>query len=93
MSVIPRVPTVCGGFVDIPLGTMHRQPTKVRVSFSKFEEVATAETRDHIVMTTNLLARRPDHMIYSCGGLFVKIYDTRGLPNEEVIVRIVEEET
>lgn len=89
MNTTPRIPTVCGGFVDIPHKAFSgaHTPPQVQVSFSRFTNDALKD--DCIVMNGILLAARNDHLIYSCGGLMVNIYDTRGNPNEEIIVRIV----
>ena len=91
MSDIPRIPTVCGGFVDIPYKAFSgaHTPSQVQVSFSRFTNDTLKD--DCIIMNGILLATRNDHLIYSCGGLMVKIYDTRGKPNEEIIVRIVKD--
>jgi hypothetical protein len=89
MSGTPRIPTVCGGFVDIPQKAFcgAHTPQQVQVTFSRFTNDTLKD--DCIIMNGILLATRNDHLIYSCGGLMVKIYDTCGKPNEEIIVRIV----
>lgn len=87
-----RLATVCGGFVDIPLQALEAYPirSKASVSFSRFSQNS---EEDCILMNGILLAKRDEHLVYSCGGLILKIFDTRGGATEEIIVSMGEERT
>ena len=67
---------------------LHSQ-TRAQVSYSRFTDETLRD--DCVAMTGRLLAVRADHLVYSCGGLMVKIFDKRGDSSEEIIVRMTDE--
>ena len=46
------------------------------------------DSENCVLMRVILLTTRPDHLVYSCGGFFVKLFDVRGGVEETVVVRL-----
>lgn len=84
-----RLATTCGGFVDVPSKVFdNTHPSSANVSFSKF--TTESEKDDCLLMTCDLLERRAEYLVYSCGGLLIKTYDLRGENCDEIVVRFVD---
>jgi uncharacterized protein YunC (DUF1805 family) len=83
-----RIPTECGGFVDVPdIAEFVTPSMKLSVEYSKF---VAEEAPDGMLMKSVLLVTRNDHLIYTCGGLMIKICDMRGDHAEDILVRILD---
>lgn len=76
-----------GGFADVPVAAVdHSGP--VSIEYARLATPAAGEA--HVLLRGVLLVAGPEAHLYSCGGLPVRIHDTRGGDTEELLVRLVD---
>ena len=87
--IVERYPTTCGGFVDIPSKENDWNDTESRIARVKYMKKAeNTECDDSIILRGTLLERRASFLVYSCGGLLLKLFDVDGEEHEEFVVRV-----